>query len=243
MGFWEHFDELREKLVKCVWIFFLGFIAFYFLSDRILDLLRKPLFDALPEAERHLYYTNLFENFLVHLKVSAYASLLAFSPAYFYIIWSFIAPGLKEKERKHLKPFIVAAAFFFLVGASFAYFVLFPKGVKYFLSYGTAAEVPLLTLDSYISLILKLMTGFGLCFEIPVVLILLGKLGVLTSDILSKQRRTAVIVITIIAAFVAPPDAMSMVLLMAPLYLLYESSILILRRLEKKNGAKNPIKS
>jgi sec-independent protein translocase protein TatC len=237
MGFWEHLDELRSRAVLCLWIFFGGFLAFYFLSDHILDLLRKPLFDALPADHRKLYYTGLFENFLVHLKVSAYASLAVLSPAYFKILWSFIGPGLKPHERRSVQPFIWAAATFFLLGSAFAYFVLLPVGVRYFLSYGTSAEAPMLTLEAYVDMMMKLLAGFGLCFEIPVIMILLGKLGFLTADQLGSQRKTAIIAIAVLAALVAPPDALSMLILMVPLYLFFESSIWVVRRMELRRAA------
>lgn len=234
MGFWDHFEELRTKIVACLWVFFLGFIGLYFVSDHILDFLRKPLFDALPVEKRHLYYTGLFENFLVHLKVSACAAGAVLSPVFFYILWSFVSPGLKAEERRAVRPFIFFGAFFFIAGAAFAYFVLLPVGVRYFLAYGTAAEVPLLTLDAYISVILKILTGFGLCFEMPVVLVLLGRLGLLSAAQLAAHRRTAIIAIAVVAAMVAPPDALSMVILMVPLYLLFESSILLVKKIERR---------
>jgi sec-independent protein translocase protein TatC len=205
MGFWDHLDELRGKAVMCLWIFFGGFLAFYFLSDHILDFLRKPLFDALPEAQRKLYYTGLFENFLVHLKVSAYASLVVLSPLYFKILWGFVGPGLMPQERKGVQPFLWAAATFFVLGSAFAYFVLLPVGVRYFLSYGTSAEAPMLTLQAYVDMIIKLLGGFGLCFEFPVVVILLGRLGLLTADQLTAQRKTALIAITLSTKYVAFP--------------------------------------
>ncbi len=235
MAFWDHMDELRAKVVQCLYVFFAGFIAAYFLSDHLLDWLREPLFKYLPEGKRHLYYTGLFENFFVHLRVSGYASLLFLSPVYFLIIWKFISPGLTQKERKNALPFAIAASFFFLVGAAFAYFVLFPAGVKYFLSYGTAAEVAWLTLESYISLVLKILFGFGLAFELPVLLVLFAKLGIVTPSSMRAHRRTALIVITIVAAFVAPPDAVSMLLMMAPLYVLYEGAIFVISKLVRSS--------
>ncbi len=243
MGFWEHLDELRERAIKCLWVFFLGFLGLYFVSDHILDLLREPLFSQLPEAQRHLYYTGLFENFLVHLKVSAYSSVFLFSPVYVYILWGFVAPGLTDQEKKHIKPFVMGGAFFFLIGVSFAYFVLFPAGVEYFLAYGTSAEVALLTLDAYVSVVLKILMGFGICFELPVIIVLLAELGVLSADQLEKQRRIAVIVIAINSAIVAPPDAISMLMLMAPLYLLFEGSIVVVKFLHKRRLEKNTAKS
>ena len=129
MTFWDHLDELRERLIKCAWVFFGGFGVSYYFSDKILGFLRKPLFQLLPQDKQHLYYTGLFENFFVHLRISGFASLLFLSPDYFFILWGFIAPGLHAHERRKFLPFISAASVFFLLGASFAYLVLFSAGV------------------------------------------------------------------------------------------------------------------
>ncbi len=230
VGFWEHMDELRIRLVRCLYVFFAGFVGFYFVSDILLDVLRKPLFKVLPESQRHLYYTGLLENFLVHLKVSAHASLFLLSPLYFVMIWGFVSPGLTQQERKRLRPFLAGAAVFFLVGVSFAYFYLFPKGVQFFMNYGTGAEVPLLTLEAYVDLVLKVLSGFGIAFELPMIIILLVQLGVISVGTLREHRRTAMIIIAGVSALVAPPDALSMVLLMAPLYFLFEAAVFVSAR-------------
>src|SRR5689334_13201835 len=114
MSFYEHFDELRSRLMKCLFVFFIGFVACYFVAEPILGFLRKPLFDVMPADQRKLYFTGLFENFLTHLKIAGYASLFVFSPYYFYQLWAFIAPGLYPRERKMVVPFILAASFFFV---------------------------------------------------------------------------------------------------------------------------------
>ncbi|MGE4232230.1 MAG: twin-arginine translocase subunit TatC [Bacteriovoracia bacterium] len=233
--FWDHLDELRSKIVLCLSLFFLGFIGFYFCSDELLNWIRKPLFNALPPDRQKLYYTSLFENFLVHLKLAGYASLTFLSPAYFLILWRFIAPGLKKKEKTFVLPYVFIGSFFFIGGGAFAYFVLLPIGIRYFLSYGTSQEVALLTLDHYVTTILKLLFGFGVCFELPVVLVILGQVGILTDETLAKNRKTAFVIITVLSALVAPPDAISMLLLMAPLYLLYEAAILIVKKTAKSN--------
>jgi sec-independent protein translocase protein TatC len=233
MPFWDHVDELRARVVRCLWLFFAGFIGFYFTSDRLLDFLRQPLFKYLPPDKRHLYYTGLFENFFVHLRVSAYASLVFLSPAFFLFLWGFIAPGLHERERRQVVPFALAASLFFLIGSAFAYFVLFPAGVKYFLHYGTSAEVAWLTLENYVSLVLKILFGFGLAFQLPVAIVLLAKVGVISADALAAHRRTAIVVVAMIAAVIAPPDALSMIMLMLPLYLLFEGSLFVAKAIQK----------
>lgn len=239
MTFWDHIEELRSRLVRCLWVFFLSFIVFYFISDRFLNLLRKPLFAYLPPDRQHLYYTGLFENFFVHLRIAGYAALLFLSPVYFHILWGFVAPGLHPYERKRIVPFVAGASVFFLLGSSFAYFILLPSGIKYFLSYGTSAEVAWLTLESYVSLVIKILFGFGLAFQLPVIIVLLAKIGLLSAETLAAHRKTAIIVITMIAALVAPPDAISMLILMAPLYLLFEGAILVVKIIQKE--APNPL--
>jgi len=234
MGFWQHLDELKSRLVRCLFVFFFGFLICYFYTNRwVFAFLQKPLFAALPPEQHKLYFTSLFENFFTHLKIAGYSSLFLFSPYYFFQLWAFISPGLLEKERRWVVPFIASATFFFLAGAAFAYYVLFPIGFKFFVSFGLPSDAPLLTIDSYYGTCLKLMLLFGAAFELPVLLILLGFLGLLDSETLRNQRRNAYMAITIVSAFVAPPDAVSMLLLMAPLGLMYEGATIVIGIIEQ----------
>ncbi len=237
MNFWEHIDELRRRLMRSLIVFFAGFVGCYFVSDHVMTFLKRPLFAALPPEQQKLYFTNLFENFLTHLKISGYSSLFLLAPYFFWEIWGFVAPGLYERERKLVVPFISAATLFFVAGAAFAYFVLFPVGFKYFVSYGTASDVPMLTIDAYYSTVLKLMFLFGAAFELPVAICLLGFLGIVDAHTLRTQRKTAVMIITIVSAFIAPPDAVSMIILMAPLLIMYEGSIFVVAWLGRRRAA------
>jgi len=237
MGFWQHLDELKARLVRCLIVFLAGFALCYFFTNRaVLEFLQKPLFLALPPDQHKLYFTSLFENFMTHLKIAGYSSLFLFCPYYFFQLWSFIAPGLHPKERKMVLPFIFSASFFFIAGGAFAYYVLFPVGFKFFVSYGLPSDMPLLTIDAYYGTCLKLIFLFGAAFELPVLMVLLGFLGILQSSQLKEQRKNAIIGITVVAAFIAPPDAVSMLLLMGPLILMYEGARIVIGTFEKKRA-------
>jgi len=238
MAFFDHVDELRLRFMKALYAFMGGFVFCYFVSNEfVLEWLRKPLFQALPPAQQKLYFTHLFENFLVHLKIAGYSSVALISPFLFYQIWAFIAPGLRPMERKMVIPFITATAGFFIAGAGFAYYVLFPVGFKYFVSYGGPSDVALLTIDGYYSTCLKLMLLFGASFEMPVLITFLGFLGVIDAAFLRKNRRTAILIITALSALFAPPDAISMLILMGPLILMYEAAIWVVQWLQVKRAA------
>jgi sec-independent protein translocase protein TatC len=240
MGFWQHLDELKTRLVRSLIGFFVGFgICYTWTNDYVFRFLQQPLFNALPPEQHKLYFTSLFENFLTHVKMAGYSSIFLFSPFYFYQLWAFIAPGLHPRERRLVLPFIFSTTFFFVAGAAFAYYGLFPIGFKYFITYGLPTDAPLLTIDSYYGTCLKLMLMFGVAFELPVILVALGYFGLLEAATLRTHRRNAFIGITVVSAFIAPPDAISMLILMAPLYLMYEGATIVIAIFEKKRRLKD----
>lgn len=242
MSFFEHLDELRLRVFRSILVFGLGFALVYLLFRQpVMDFLRTPLFNALPPEKQKLYFTGVFENFLVQLKISGYSALFFLAPYFFWEIWGFVSPGLRENERKWVIPFIVTATFFFIGGAAFAYYVLFPTAFNFFLHYGSESDVALITIDSYYGTALKLLLLFGLAFELPVIISLLGFLGVIDSTFLKQHRRHAILGITLASAVFAPPDMMSMVMLMIPLIVLYEFSILAVEWLRLKRTCAHDI--
>ena len=239
MGFFDHIDELRGRLVRSVFVFLIGFgICYGLLVEPVMEFLKQPLFLNFPPEQQKLYFTNLFENFLTHLKISAYCGLFGFSPYFFFELWGFIAPGLYPHERKWVFPFVFVASLFFIGGAAFAYYVVFPVGFKFFITFGSETDVPLLTIDAYFSTVLKLLLLFGIVFELPVILTFLGFLGLVDAKMLKRQRANAIIGITVMSAFFAPPDAVSMLLMMGPLFLLYEGSIWAVQLIGRKRAAR-----
>ena len=235
MPFFDHVEELRARLMRSIWVFLLGFAgSYYFLTERVMEFLRAPLFKVIPPDQRRLYFTSLFENFLTHLKVSGYLSVALLSPYFLFQIWGFVAPGLYPKERKLVVPFFLAGIFFFLCGAGFAYYALFPVAFKFFVQYGSATDMPLLTIDSFYSTCIRLLLLFGLAFEMPVLITLLGILGIVDVATLRAHRKTAILAITVLSAMFAPPDAISMLVLMCPLVLMYEGAIAFIHFFAKK---------
>lgn len=232
--FWDHVDELRVRIMRCVWVFVVCSIVAYFFRHPILAFLKAPLFAVLPPDKQNLYFTGLFESFLNHLKVSGIAGFFLSLPFIFYQFWGFVAPGMYEKEKKLVIPFVSGATAFFVGGAAFAYYMVFPMAFKFMIEFGQPQDVALITVNEYFTVIFRLLFFFGLTFEFPVVLVLLATLGVVRSDQLAKQRNFIIIGITAVCAMFAPPDALSMIFMMIPLIAFFELSLIVIRFIEKK---------
>ena len=206
----------------------------YLVRIPILEFLKAPLFHALPPDKQHLYFTGLFDSFFNSLQIAMITGVFLGSPYFIYQIWSFVGPGLHNHERKLAVPFVVAGTIFFFSGAAFAYYLVLPVGFKFFLEFGQPMDVPMITVREYFTVLFRLLLLFGASFELPVVLVLLAKVGLITHATLSAHRRTAVIAITLACAMFAPPDIMSMLMMMAPLYIFFEGAVQVIRMMEKK---------
>ncbi len=239
----EHLIELRKRLLYCILALGFGVAVCYPLSPYLFQFLTDPLWTAVgKDQSRHLIYTGLTEAFLTYLKVAFLSGFVLMLPVLLWQAWQFIGPGLYDAEKKTIWPFLFASPLLFLMGASLAYYVVCPWAWKFFLSF----EVPSspegfsiqleARMEEYFSLILKLIMAFGLCFQLPLLLFGLTKLGILSLESLQKNRKYAFLIIVIVAAIITPPDIISPLSLIVPLYSLYEISIGLVKLSLKKKG-------
>lgn len=238
----EHLVELRSRLLYAAAGFVVAFLICFYFAQPILDFLQKPLADLLPSGRR-MIFTDLTEPFFTQVKVAAFGALCVSFPVIASQIWAFIAPGLYKHEKHAFLPFLVATPVMFAVGMAFVYYVLMPMAWRFFLGFETQGGDGTLPLQldakigEYVSLVMKLIFAFGFCFELPVLLTLLAKVGIIGSQGLREKRRYAIVGIAVVAAVVTPPDALSMMSLALPMIGLYELSILLARLVEKKRAA------
>ena len=244
----EHLEELRSRLIKILIAAGVGFCVGYYYSGPIFTFLKKPLVRALADAKikslsQDLIYTGLTEAFFTYLKVGLIAGIFIASPFILYQIWSFVSPGLYKKERGILVPVTVVSFFLFVGGAAFAYFVVFPAGFKVLISITkTTGEVPLIKMQEYFSFIMWMLLAFGVSFELPVVIFLLSRFGIVSYAGLKKFRLYALLGAFVVGAILTPTgDIFNQALLAVPLFILYEISIWITFFFGKKKptAAKN----
>ena len=238
MGLMDHLSELRGRLVRCTVAVMVGFIACWAVVDPIFDALVDPLLKVLPDGS-HAIYTTLPEGFFTRMHIAFVAGVFVSSPVIFYQIWSFIAPGLYEEEKRHILPVAFMSAFFFVSGGAFCYFVVFPQAFAFFVSYATDSIVAMPKVSDYLSFVLKLILAFGLVFEMPLFAFFLARMGIITAELMRRVRRYAILAIFIVAAILSPPDVVSQLLMAAPMLVLYEISIYVAVAFGKKPAAKD----
>jgi sec-independent protein translocase protein TatC len=238
----DHLIELRARLLKSVVALLVAFgISFYF-AKHIFGFLVQPLVKA---QGTQLIYTKLYEAFFVEIKVALFAAFLVAFPIIANQIWLFVAPGLYRNEKRAVLPFLLATPVLFTAGAALAYYVVMPTVFTFLLSFQTdAAGIPqqaLPAMDEYLSFVMTLIFAFGACFLLPVLLMLLARVGIIDIGQLRAFRRYAVVVAFVIAAVLTPPDVISQLLLAGPLIVLYELSIIgiaITNRSEERRRAR-----
>ena len=233
-----HLLELRRRLIYCLVFFVIAFAISYFFAEHIYRFLLQPLEAAFRESNSHdrrMIYTGLHEAFFTYLKLSFFSAIFVSLPIILIQIWKFIAPGLYQYERRAFAPVIYMTPLLFLVGAALAFYVVFPLAWQFFLSFesdplqtGISVELEA-RVSEYLGLVIRLILAFGLSFELPVLLWVLSKIGMVTAESLAAYRRHALVGAFAIAAIITPPDLISQLSLGTPLYILYEFSILLIR--------------
>lgn len=252
----EHLAELRTRLIRAMLAFVVGMVICFTVWNPIFNFLTEPLCSALAargQEDCGLVLIKLQEGFFVAVSISLLGGLVLSFPMISYQLWRFVAPGLYKSEKGAFLPFLVASPFMFFLGASFAYFVVTPMAFDFFLGFQqdgvlvTDGEVQqtqhsaiafMGSAQEYLSLTIKFIVAFGLCFQLPVLLTLLGKAGIVSAEGLGAVRKYAVVAILILAAVVTPPDIITQVILFVVVYGLYEISIFLVARVEKKREAR-----
>lgn len=228
----DHLAELRTRLVYSLYAIVIFSIAAWTFSEQIFDFVRSPIQPHLPQGG--LVFTAPTDKFMAHLKVSVLTGIVAACPVWVYQVWRFVEPGLYTKEKKYGMIFMFSGSFLFLAGVSFAYFLVLPTAFEVLLSFGGTTDTAMITISEYLSFFMMTTLVFGGAFEMPLILVLLGLMGLISSAGLRRARRYAIVMIATVSALFTPPDAISMMLLAIPMCILYEISILVLAFLEPK---------
>jgi sec-independent protein translocase protein TatC len=239
----DHLIELRNRLMWACGAILVGFVICYLFADHIYAFLVKPLADIYQgQTGRRMIYTGLTEAFFTYVKVAFWAGAFLTFPFVAAQLWLFIAPGLYRDEKRAFLPFLVATPILFFIGGAMAYYVVFPLAWRFFVSFETQGGPGTLPIElearvgEYLSLVMKLIFAFGLSFELPVALTLMGRVGLVSADALSRNRKFAIVGVFAVAAVITPPDIISQVTLAIPILLLYEISIIAVRMVERRRA-------
>ena len=240
-SFTSHFIELRSRLLNSLIFIFVIFIISYVFAEHLYNFLVEPYSKAVRDegGQRRLIFTALHETFITYIKVAFFSAIFIGSPVLLIQIYKFIAPGLYKNEKQALLPYLISTPILFLLGGLLVYYLVMPLAIKFFLSFETLGSNTTLPIqleakvNEYLSLIMRLIFAFGISFQLPILLNLLARIGVVNSNYLKTRRRYVIVIIFAIAAILTPPDPITQVGLAIPLLLLYELSIFTVKFTEK----------
>ncbi len=241
----EHLTELRTRLIKSAGVFIVGIILCFSVATHIFNFLAQPIVDILREngQEPDLIFTGLQQGFMVNIQISLFGGFLLAFPFIGFQLWKFVAPGLYRSEKGAFLPFLIASPVLFFIGAAFAFYVVMPLAFDFFLGFQQDSSESIVqavgitylgTINEYLGLTMKFIIAFGLCFQLPVLLTLMGKAGLVSALSLAKIRKYAVVAILLVAAVVTPPDVITQIILFSVVYTLYEVSIFMVKLVENK---------
>ncbi len=241
-SFTSHFIELRSRLLNSLIFIFIVFVISYIFAEQIYNFLVEPYAKAVRDEQisRRLIFTALHETFITYIKVAFFAAIFLGSPVLLIQIYKFIAPGLYKNEKRAILPYLISTPILFLLGGLLVYFLVMPLAIKFFLSFeslGSSTSLPIqleAKVNEYLPLVMRLIFAFGISFQLPILLNLLARIGIVNSDYLRTRRRYVIVIIFALAAILTPPDPITQVGLAIPLLLLYELSIFTVKFTEKK---------
>ena len=226
----QHFAELRRRILWVFGLFVVALVVGWYVSPWLQEFLTAPLLNVWPEGE--LLYTGLADGLMIRFSLSILFALFVSTPFVLWQVWAFVAPGLHKKEQKIIWPILIASPLLFLLGAGFAFYILFPFVFGFFIELNQSSPVPAVVLPAakdYLSFAIGLLKVFGIAFQLPLVLVLLNRIGILSRARAVKMRRYAIVLIVVVAAVLTPPDVVSQVLLALPMWGLFEASLLFMR--------------
>ncbi len=227
---------MRDRLVRSFIAVGVGFAGAYAFKEKLFQILTAPLVTAMEaNGNAQMIFTGLPEAFFTYLKVSLLAGIVVATPVLFYEFWMFVSPGLYRNEKKYMLPVVVLSIFFFLLGSSFGYFIVFPYGFQFFLGFANETIQAMPSMKEYLSFASKMLLAFGFVFELPLVLTFMARMGLVTVPFLKKNRKYALLLFFVGAALITPPDVITQVMMALPLMILYEISILGARIFGRKN--------
>lgn len=231
MTLMQHFSELRRRILWTVLIFVLALVVGWYVSPWLQEFLTAPLLSVWQDGA--LIYTGISDGLMIRFSLAITFGLMILMPVALWHIWAYVAPGLKKNEKKFIFPIVILSPVLFVLGVAFAFFILFPFVFRFFMELNNTAPVPAIILPSardYLSFAIGMLKIFGVAFQLPLVLVMLNRLGLLPRSVMTRARRYAIIIIVIMAAVLTPPDVISQILLAVPMWVLFEVSVLFMRR-------------